>query len=56
MSAGTGHTSAIRSNGTLWSWGYNYFGQLGNNDDGYNADRSVPVQEYGKLTTWRVYP
>ncbi len=31
VSAGGSHTIAIK-NGTLWAWGYNQFGQLGNND------------------------
>jgi len=29
VSAGYGHTLAIRDDGTLWSWGANDIGQLG---------------------------
>ncbi len=30
VSAGNGYTMAIKSNGTLWGWGNNGYGQLGN--------------------------
>jgi alpha-tubulin suppressor-like RCC1 family protein len=26
---GTGHSLALKSDGTVWSWGFNYYGQLG---------------------------
>ena len=29
ISAGNNHTMAIKSDGTLWSWGDNSYGQLG---------------------------
>jgi alpha-tubulin suppressor-like RCC1 family protein len=32
VSSGGGHTLAIRSNGTLWAWGRNDLGQLGQNN------------------------
>ena len=38
--AGGFYTCAIRTDSTLWCWGYNIFGQLG---DGSIADRSTPV-------------
>lgn len=41
VSAGKRHTLAIKSDGTLWAWGYNLYGQLG---DGTNSDRLSPVQ------------
>jgi alpha-tubulin suppressor-like RCC1 family protein len=41
VSAGHEHTLAIGSDGTLWAWGYNGFGNLGLND---LANRKVPVQ------------
>ncbi len=41
IAAGTWHTLAIKSNGTLWSWGYNNFGQLGN---GTIVNSLSPVQ------------
>jgi alpha-tubulin suppressor-like RCC1 family protein len=42
------HTTAIKSDGTLWSWGYNAQGMLGLNDRIY---RSSPTQ-IGSGTTW----
>ena len=35
------HTLAIKSDGTLWGWGFNGGGQLG---DGTNASRGTPVK------------
>ena len=40
--------SAIKTNGELWSWGYNLSGDLGLND---TVNRSSPVQ-VGTETTW----
>ena len=37
---GGGHGYALRSDGTVWSWGYNDGGQLG---DGSTTNRTVPV-------------
>jgi alpha-tubulin suppressor-like RCC1 family protein len=39
--AGGGHTVALKPDGTLWSWGYNGFGQLG---DGTTVDKSTPTK------------
>lgn len=39
---------AIKTDGTLWAWGYNTSGDLGLND---TVNRSSPVQ-IGALTTW----
>jgi alpha-tubulin suppressor-like RCC1 family protein len=39
---------AIKTDGTLWTWGYNAQGQLGL---GNTTDRSSPVQ-IGALNTW----
>jgi uncharacterized delta-60 repeat protein len=44
ISAGANHTVGIKADGTLWAWGYNYFGQLG---DGTTTTRSVAVQVGG---------
>jgi len=42
------HTTAIKTDRTVWSWGDNEFGQLGLEDE---LDRSSPVQ-VGLLTDW----
>jgi len=50
-STGTGcgdSKSVIKNDGTLWVWGSNNFGQLGQND---TANRSSPVQ-VGSATNW----
>jgi hypothetical protein len=41
VSAGIQHGLARLADGTVWSWGYNHFGQLGNNDI---QDSPVAVQ------------
>jgi alpha-tubulin suppressor-like RCC1 family protein len=43
------HNAAIKTDGTLWSWGYN---PLGNTGHGDTTDRSSPVQ-VGSLTDWK---
>jgi alpha-tubulin suppressor-like RCC1 family protein len=43
------HSLAIKTNGTLWSWGGNSSGQLGLGD---TIARSSPVQ-VGSLTDWK---
>jgi alpha-tubulin suppressor-like RCC1 family protein len=43
-------TSAIKTDGTLWSWGSNYRGQLG---DGTTVDTSSPVQTIAGGTNWK---
>jgi alpha-tubulin suppressor-like RCC1 family protein len=30
VAAGTSHTVAVKTDGTLWAWGSNLYGQLGN--------------------------
>jgi Alpha-tubulin suppressor and related RCC1 domain-containing proteins len=52
LADGNQHTLAIRADGTLWSWGQNNVGQLGD-ASGFSTD--VPVQ-IGTLKTWiKVY-
>jgi len=45
-----GHTVAIKTDGTLWGWGFNDFGQLGTNDA---IDRSTPVTTFAGGTNWK---
>ena len=49
ITAGHGHTAAIKSDGTLWSWGWNGHAALG---DGTRIDRSIPTQEVTSATNW----
>ena len=51
VSGGVYHTSAIKTDGTLWTWGQNFFGQLGNNTSG--TDRLTPVTTFAGGTTWK---
>jgi alpha-tubulin suppressor-like RCC1 family protein len=46
--AGDNHSVAMKKDGTLWAWGYNNFGQLGN---GTNTDSRTPIQVGGD-TEW----
>lgn len=39
---GAGHVIALKSDGTVWAWGFNNSGQIGNNVSGTNA--LTPVQ------------
>jgi len=53
-SMGSSHSAAVRSNGTIWSWGDNSYGVLGNNDGSgfYTTQRSSPVSVVGGITDW----
>ena len=44
------HSTAVKNDGTLWSWGYNSQGQLGLGD---TVHRSSPTQ-VGTLTNWNL--
>ena len=41
IAAGDYHAMALKTDGTLWAWGYNYYGQLG---DGTTTNRKVPTE------------
>ncbi|MCG2661385.1 MAG: RCC1 repeat-containing protein [Kiritimatiellae bacterium] len=42
-----GFSLALKDDGTVWAWGYNYYGQLGNGTNGSYADTNRPVQVIG---------
>lgn len=44
IAGGYDHTIALKSDGTVWAWGYNFYGQLG---DGTSTDKNTPVQVSG---------
>jgi len=48
----SGHTVAIKSNGELYAWGQNDFGQLGDDTNGTEAEKHVPTQESTGATDW----
>ena len=50
VSCGNSHTSAIKTDGTLWLWGLGDIGQLGNN---LFANRSTPITTFAGGTNWK---
>ena len=50
ISCGSGHTAAIKTDGTLWLWGSNNNGQLGKND---TTNRLSPEQTISGGTNWK---
>ena len=52
-SKGNGNGAAIKTDGTLWTWGYNGFGQLGNNALTAGSGQSSPVQTISSATNWK---
>jgi alpha-tubulin suppressor-like RCC1 family protein len=49
VSAGFCHSLGVRINGTVWAWGGNIFGVLG---DGTTVNKSSPVSVIGGFTDW----
>ncbi|MEI2695110.1 MAG: PKD domain-containing protein [Saprospiraceae bacterium] len=49
LAVGGQHTLAIKNDGTLWAWGDNFSGQLG---DGTTIARNIPIQVSGD-TNWK---
>jgi alpha-tubulin suppressor-like RCC1 family protein len=41
IDTGLNHTVAIKTDGSLWTWGYNLYGQLG---DGTGTQRNIPTR------------
>ena len=44
VSAGGWHSLALGSDGYVYSWGWDFYGQLGNNTSGYSVYSYVPVR------------
>jgi alpha-tubulin suppressor-like RCC1 family protein len=53
IACGNFHTVALKTDGTLWSWGDNSDGQLGVNDKTLNIQRSTPVTTLLGGTNWK---
>lgn len=51
VSGGSYAATAIKTDGTLWLWGYNAYGALGDNS---NTDKSSPVQTIAGGTNWKL--
>ena len=51
FSLGYYHTLATSSSGTLYGWGYNYYGQIGNGEHGEGKYKSTP-QPINGSTSW----
>ena len=50
VSRGSIHAAAIKTDGTLWTWGYNNIGQLGDNT---TINKSSPIQTVAGGTNWK---
>jgi alpha-tubulin suppressor-like RCC1 family protein len=50
VASGYSHTAAMKTDGTLWTWGYNLNGELG---DGTATNKSSPVITAGGGTNWK---
>jgi alpha-tubulin suppressor-like RCC1 family protein len=50
VSCGYRYTTAIKTDGTLWTWGGNSFGQLGDNT---TTTRTTPVTTFAGGTNWK---
>ena len=57
IAAGGAHTLAVKSDGTLWAWGYNQNGQLGDGFSAANGQSHVyqnTPKQIGTSTSWAV--
>jgi len=50
VACGNAHTAAIKTDGTLWTWGTNSSGQLGDNT---TTNRLTPVTTFAGGTNWK---
>jgi hypothetical protein len=53
VACGYSHIAAIKTDGTLWTWGRNFYGRLGVNDAGSTLNRSTPVTTFAGGTNWK---
>lgn len=47
IAAGSSHTTSVRTDGTVWSWGSNSLGQLGDGNSGIDVRAVTPVKVSG---------
>jgi alpha-tubulin suppressor-like RCC1 family protein len=50
VSGGNGFNAAIKTDGTLWTWGFGTYGRLGN---AQTTNRSTPVTTFAGGTNWK---
>ena len=50
VACGGYHTAAIKTDGTLWTWGKGIFGTLGNNSW---SDSNIPITTFAGGTNWK---
>ena len=53
VACGYNSTAAIKTDGTLWTWGLNSYGFLGINISGTTTGRTTPVTTFVGGTNWR---
>jgi alpha-tubulin suppressor-like RCC1 family protein len=53
VSCGYFHTAAIKTDGTLWIWGRNTLGQLGDSTSGSFTSKATPVTTFAGGNDWR---
>ena len=53
VDSGNGFTATIKSDGTLWTWGYGQNGQLGNNIASKGLSIFTPVTTFVGGTNWK---
>jgi len=53
VACGSFHTAAIKTDGTLWTWGWTGFGQVGDNTTGSILNRLTPVTTFAGGTNWK---
>jgi alpha-tubulin suppressor-like RCC1 family protein len=54
VACGGNFTSAIKNDGTLWTWGYNLYGMLGDGTGGTGTNKSSPIQTIAGGTNWKL--
>ena len=52
VSCGFYHTAAIKTDGTLWTWGFQVYGELGNGSGGYSG-KVTPITTFAGGTNWK---
>ncbi len=50
ISTGESHSCVLKTDGTAWCWGSNYYGQIGSMNR-YGGDKNIPIQVFGPSGT-----